>query len=68
MLVYTVHRLLLIIPTLFGIMLMNVVVLQLASGGPVEQAAADAGHARQEGARRPLSKPRDRRLTMVHKY
>ena len=68
MLVYTVHRLLLIILILFGIMLMNVAVLQLASGGPVEQVAADAGHARQEGACRPLPKPRDRRLTMVYKY
>ena len=41
MLVYTVHRLLLIIPTLFGIILMNVAVLQLASGGPAGQALAE---------------------------
>jgi microcin C transport system permease protein len=37
---YIIRRLLLIIPTLFGIMLVNFVVVQLAPGGPVEQAIA----------------------------
>ena len=34
---YIVRRLLLIIPTLFGIMLINFLVIQAAPGGPVEQ-------------------------------
>ena len=37
---YIVRRLLLMIPTLFGIMLINFVVVQAAPGGPVEQAIA----------------------------
>ncbi len=37
---YIVRRLLLMIPTLFGIMLINFVVIQFAPGGPVEQAIA----------------------------
>jgi microcin C transport system permease protein len=37
MLAYIVRRLLLIIPTLFGIMVINFVVIQTAPGGPVEQ-------------------------------
>jgi len=37
---YIARRLLLIIPTLLGIMLINFVVVQLAPGGPVEQAIA----------------------------
>jgi microcin C transport system permease protein len=37
---YLIRRLLLIVPTLFGIMLINFVVIQLAPGGPVEQAIA----------------------------
>ena len=37
---YIVRRLLLIVPTLLGIMLVNFVVVQLAPGGPVEQAIA----------------------------
>ena len=36
MLAYIVRRLLLIIPTLFGIMVINFVIVQLAPGGPVE--------------------------------
>jgi microcin C transport system permease protein len=35
---YILRRLLLIIPTLFGIMLVNFIVVQIAPGGPVEQA------------------------------
>lgn len=37
MLNYTLRRLLLMIPTLFGIMLINFVIVQAAPGGPVEQ-------------------------------
>jgi microcin C transport system permease protein len=37
MLAYIIRRLLLIIPTLFGIMVINFVVIQAAPGGPVEQ-------------------------------
>ena len=40
MLAYIIRRLLLIIPTLFGIMLINFVIVQLAPGGPVEQIIA----------------------------
>jgi len=40
MLSYIVRRLLLMIPTLFGIMLINFVVLQFMPGGPVEQVIA----------------------------
>jgi microcin C transport system permease protein len=40
MLAYIVRRLLLMIPTLFGIMLINFVVLQFMPGGPVEQVIA----------------------------
>jgi microcin C transport system permease protein len=36
MLAYIIRRLLLIIPTLFGIMLLNFVIVQAAPGGPVE--------------------------------
>ena len=37
MLAYVVRRLVLVIPTLFGIMLLNFVIVQAAPGGPVEQ-------------------------------
>ena len=37
---YIIRRLLLMIPTLFGIMLINFIVVQAAPGGPVEQAIA----------------------------
>jgi microcin C transport system permease protein len=37
MLAYVVRRLLLIVPTLFGIMVINFAVIQTAPGGPVEQ-------------------------------
>ena len=40
MLAYITRRLLLIIPTLFGILLINFVVIQFAPGGPVEQIIA----------------------------
>jgi len=40
MLDYIIRRLLLIIPTLFGIMIINFVVIQAAPGGPVDQIIA----------------------------
>ncbi len=40
---YILKRLLLIIPTLFFILLINFVVIQIAPGGPVEQAIQQAG-------------------------
>ena len=45
MLAYILRRLLLILPTLFGIMVVNFVIVQAAPGGPVEQMiSADQGH------------------------
>jgi len=41
MLAYIIRRLLLIIPTLFGIMVVNFVIIQFAPGGPVEQMIAE---------------------------
>ncbi len=40
MLAYALRRLLLIVPTLFGIMVINFVIVQAAPGGPVEQMIA----------------------------
>jgi microcin C transport system permease protein len=40
MLAYIIRRVLLIIPTLFGIMLINFAIVQFAPGGPVEQMIA----------------------------
>ncbi|WP_166359457.1 microcin C ABC transporter permease YejB [Pseudomonas akapageensis] len=40
MLAYILRRLLLIIPTLFGILIINFLIIQAAPGGPVEQAIA----------------------------
>ena len=40
MLAYIFRRLLLIIPTLFGILLINFIIIQAAPGGPVEQMIA----------------------------
>ena len=40
MLAYIVRRLLLVIPTLFGIMVLNFVIINAAPGGPVEQLLA----------------------------
>ena len=37
---YLIRRLLLVIPTLFGIIGINFVVIQFAPGGPVEQMIA----------------------------
>lgn len=41
MVAYIIRRLLLIIPTLFGIMVLNFVIVQFAPGGPVEQTIAE---------------------------
>ena len=41
MLNYIVRRLLLIIPTLFGIMVVNFIIVQAAPGGPVERMIAE---------------------------
>ena len=38
---YIIRRLLLIVPTLFGIMLINFVIVQFAPGGPVERVLAE---------------------------
>jgi len=40
MLAYIIRRLLLIIPTLFGIMVINFLIVQAAPGGPIEQIVA----------------------------
>ncbi len=40
MLAYIIRRLLLILPTLFGIMVINFAIVQIAPGGPVEQMIA----------------------------
>ncbi|MDX6748831.1 microcin C ABC transporter permease YejB [Geminicoccaceae bacterium 1502E] len=41
MLAYIVRRLLLMIPTLFGIMVLNFIIVQAAPGGPIEQLVAE---------------------------
>ena len=41
MLAYIIRRLALIVPTLFGIMVINFIVIQAAPGGPIEQLIAD---------------------------
>ena len=40
MLIYILKRLLLIVPTLLGILLLNFVIVQAAPGGPVEKVIA----------------------------
>ena len=42
---YVLRRLLLMIPTLFGIMVLNFIVVHVAPGGPVEQLLAQLGQA-----------------------
>ena len=42
---YIVRRLLFMIPTLFGIMVLNFVIIHVAPGGPVEQLLAEIGEA-----------------------
>jgi microcin C transport system permease protein len=46
---YILRRLLLIIPTLFGIMVLNFFIIQLAPGGPVEQILYQLEHGSQSG-------------------
>ncbi len=41
MFAYTLRRLMLMIPTLFGIMVLNFIIVQAAPGGPVEQMIAE---------------------------
>src|SRR5690242_12587185 len=41
MLAYVIRRLLLLIPTLFGIMVVNFLIVQAAPGGPIEQMIAN---------------------------
>src|SRR5579872_5716805 len=41
MLAYAIHRILLIVPTLFAIILVNFVIVQAAPGGPVDQLIAE---------------------------
>ena len=57
MLAYIVRRLLLIIPTLFGIMVVNFFIIQAAPGGPVEQLIAQI-----EGTAVGRDRARQRRL------
>ena len=45
MLAYIIRRLLLVIPTLFGIMLLNFVIVQAAPGGPIDQVIAQIRNA-----------------------
>ena len=40
MIAYLLRRLLLVVPTLFGIMVLNFFIVQAAPGGPVEQMIA----------------------------
>ena len=51
MLVYFLRRLALIIPTLFGVLLLTFVVLQFVPGGPVEQYLMEAKSAGAAGLR-----------------
>ncbi len=52
MITYIIRRLLLIIPTLIGILLINFVIIQFAPGGPVEQVIAQiSGHGAGANAR-----------------
>ena len=55
MLAYALRRILLMVPTLFGIIVINFVIVQFAPGGPVEQMIAAAQRPRQR------HRPRHRR-------
>ena len=50
MLSYLARRLLLMIPTLFGIMLVSFAIVQFVPGGPVERAIAQLQNADQNGS------------------
>ena len=56
---YIVRRVLFMIPTLFGIMVLNFVIIHVAPGGPVEQLLAEIGEA-EVGARASTSRPGSR--------
>jgi microcin C transport system permease protein len=66
---YTLKRLLLIIPTLLGILLINFLIVQLAPGGPVEQSLAklqgldNSASARMGGGSGELSAPKNTNST-----
>ena len=52
MLAYLIRRLLLIVPTLLGILALNFFIIQVAPGGPVEQLLAKIqGNVQATGAR-----------------
>jgi len=64
MFAYILRRLLLMIPTLLGIMVINFIVIQFAPGGPIEQLVAEmsgnsadatAAFAGQEGDMKPAA-------------
>ncbi|MET0154975.1 MAG: microcin C ABC transporter permease YejB [Rickettsiales bacterium] len=54
---YLLKRLLLIVPTLFGVMLINFVIVQAAPGGPIEQIAARLSGVAGEGGHSAISGP-----------
>ena len=61
---YIIRRLLLIIPTIFGMMLVTFVVVQFAPGGPIERvlavlSGADTGAGSRRGAGRRFRCSRD---------
>ena len=60
MLAYIIRRLLLIIPTLFGILLINFIIIQAAPGGPVEQAIAKLEASRAPPAVSPVAARKSR--------
>src|SRR5215467_4830280 len=52
MIAYVIRRLLLMVPTLFGIMLVSFIVVQFAPGGPVERILAQLSGADTSGTNR----------------
>ena len=60
MLAYIIKRLLLILPTLFGIMLINFAIIQFAPGGPVEQMMHKQSNSQ------PGADPQNRQQTSPH--
>ncbi len=59
MISYIARRLLLMIPTLFGIVLITFVVLQLVPGGPVERMIAQLRASQRSGANPGVGDPHD---------
>ena len=66
MLAYIIRRLLLIIPTLFGIMVVNFIIVQAAPGGPVEQLIAQIQGTAVEATDRPHPRRRSRCWLSTH--